>query len=387
MSRRNTKKIHLHNYTCDGKIIQAIMKQNQGWPYEVDGKASATLFLHLKMFQKENGMEATGYIERGARSGEQLFSLAKGQHKDLQGFKHLGEAFVYSDINFASPTEVENWHIPPADLPSALKAIKTLQTVFDFPDMELRPAKVAMSDRGHAIFQPCLSPKYWLQKDGLISEDYPMSIYHRLHSTFSEAGFKVLEASPKGVTIESISKYEGAIDSKEKPQGMSKMSFGEKGIALLKGIEQLRLKPYDDQTGKEITDWIEEGITIGYGHLIKEESEWELYKDGITKEQAERLFKYDGQNYIDRVNASLKVKVTQQQFDALVILCYNIGKTGLASSSVIKLINDPAAKTPYASLEKAWKAWDKSQGKVNKGVINRRNAEWNIYSRGIYARW
>lgn len=163
------------------------------------------------------------------------------------------------------------------------------------------------------------------------------------------------------------------------------MSFSAKGQTLLKGIEQLRLKPYDDQTGKEITEWIG-GATIGYGRLI-EESDWDKYKDGITKEQADTLFKVDGEDYIDKVNVSLKVNVTQQEFDALVIFCYNIGEAGLSSSSVIKLINDPAAKTPYSSLEKAWKAWDKADGKVNNGVINRRSAEWNIYSKGIYARW
>lgn len=33
------------------------------------------------------------------------------------------------------------------------------------------------------------------------------------------------------------------------------------------------------------------------------------------------------------------------------------------------------------------KAWNKSQGKVNAGLTNRRAAEWRIYTSGIYARW
>lgn len=173
---------------------------------------------------------------------------------------------------------------------------------------------------------------------------------------------------------------------KEKHQSPATMILGPEGEALLKEIEQLRLKPYDDQTGKNISQWIG-GATIGYGHFIKEESEWDYYKEGITKEEADTLFMEDSQKYIDRVNESLDVKVSQQQFDALVILCYNIGKAGLATSSVIKLINNLDAKTPYTSLEKAWKAWDKSQGKVNEGLVNRRNAEWTIYSKGIYTRW
>ncbi len=164
------------------------------------------------------------------------------------------------------------------------------------------------------------------------------------------------------------------------------MSLGPEGVALLKGIEQLRLKPYDDQTGKSISKW-SWGATIGYGHLITKESEWVHYKEGITKEEADALFMEHSVKFIDQVNESLKVKVTQHQFDALVIFCFNIGETGLATSSVIKLINNPDAKTPYACLENAWKAWNKSQGAVNRGVVNRRKCEWNIYSKGIYARW
>lgn len=40
------------------------------------------------------------------------------------------------------------------------------------------------------------------------------------------------------------------------------------GQNLLKNIEKLRLKPYNDQNGKEITSYVK-GATIGYGHLIE----------------------------------------------------------------------------------------------------------------------
>ncbi|WP_218144007.1 glycoside hydrolase family protein, partial [Nitrosomonas marina] len=56
-------------------------------------------------------------------------------------------------------------------------------------------------------------------------------------------------------------------------------------------------------------------------------------------------------------------------------------------SSVLRMINNPSAKTRYPNLEMAWKAWRKSQGRVMQGLINRRNAEWRIYSEGVYERW
>lgn len=83
----------------------------------------------------------------------------------------------------------------------------------------------------------------------------------------------------------------------------------------------------------------------------------------------------------------VKTDIKKNKFDALIILIFNIGITAFKNSSVLKLINNPSAKTPYKNLELAWKAWNKSDHKINKGLINRRNAEWNVYTKGIYQRW
>ncbi|MFE8072578.1 hypothetical protein QQM79_16075 [Marinobacteraceae bacterium S3BR75-40.1] len=45
------------------------------------------------------------------------------------------------------------------------------------------------------------------------------------------------------------------------------LTLSAQGRALLKRLEGVRLKPYDDQTGLEITQWAA-GATIGVGHLI-----------------------------------------------------------------------------------------------------------------------
>jgi len=69
------------------------------------------------------------------------------------------------------------------------------------------------------------------------------------------------------------------------------------------------------------------------------------------------------------------------------MLAFNIGAGSFARSSVVKLVNDPTANSTYKSLEAAWKSWNKSQGKVMKGLDNRRQCEWDVYSRGVYNRW
>jgi GH24 family phage-related lysozyme (muramidase) len=163
------------------------------------------------------------------------------------------------------------------------------------------------------------------------------------------------------------------------------MFLGQKGINLLKSSEELAITPYDDQTGKDITIWIE-GATIGYGHLIAK-SNWSKYKYGLTEAEALALFKADLSPFVNTVKNKVKVGVTQNEFDALVILAFNIGEAGFSSSSVLKMVNNPLATTSYATLEKAWKAWDKSQGKVSRGLINRRQSEWNIYNKGVYVKW
>ena len=162
-------------------------------------------------------------------------------------------------------------------------------------------------------------------------------------------------------------------------------SISEPGLNLLKSIESLATRPYDDQTGRDISTWVK-GATIGYGHLIAR-SDWDKYKNGISAATAEALFKNDLQPYVDSVNGHVKAQISQQQFDAMVILAFNIGTRGFASSSVLKLVNDPDAHTNYASLEDAWMAWNKSQGKVMRGLTHRRQAEWKIYSEGKYEKW
>lgn len=165
----------------------------------------------------------------------------------------------------------------------------------------------------------------------------------------------------------------------------STLTMSPEAVELLQAIETLRLQPYDDQTGEDIDVWVK-GATIGYGHLIAED-DWDTYKDGITAEQAADLFRADAEPFERTVGEVISVGVQQYEFDAMVILAFNIGRSGFRNSSVATLVNDPSAETSFATLEAAWKAWNKSQGRVNRGLVNRRDAEWRIYTSAIYARW
>lgn len=167
-------------------------------------------------------------------------------------------------------------------------------------------------------------------------------------------------------------------------------SLSDKGIKLLMDIEQLRLKPYDDQTGKEISSY-EKGATIGYGYLIPR-NEWNSYKNGINESEAKELFHSVLKPFEKSTFDIITIPVTQQQFDALVMLNYNIGYGQFKSSSVAAIltcgssviINNYRYRT---SFDDAWKAFNKSQGHAMQGLNNRRQAEIDVYLDGVYEKW
>ena len=165
----------------------------------------------------------------------------------------------------------------------------------------------------------------------------------------------------------------------------SGLFFSDDGLELLKSAESIFLKPYNDQTGKPTSVWVP-GATIGYGHLITQ-NQWATYQTGFSQEDAEALLVHDLAPSVTAVQNTITALVTQNEFDAMVILTFNIGTTGFNTSTVAKLVNNPDAESPYPTLKDAWMAWDRSQGNVMQGLVNRRNCEWNVFANAVYAPW
>lgn len=196
----------------------------------------------------------------------------------------------------------------------------------------------------------------------------------------------VASTVPQSSTSSTAAAAETALDTaRTAGQQPTELTMSEAGKRWLMEVEQLRLMPYDDQTGREITAWIE-GATIGYGYLIPD-YEWHFYREGIDREEAERLFEEGLVEYEQAVNSAIHVPMAQYEFDAAVAMAYNIGQRAFESSSAARLINDPAVAAPFSTLEEAWKAWNRSQGVLNRGLVNRRAAEWDMYSKGVYRKW
>lgn len=154
---------------------------------------------------------------------------------------------------------------------------------------------------------------------------------------------------------------------------MSHRKMSERGVEHLKLYEELRLKPYDDKTGKEVRslDECRGKPTIGLGHVILED-EKHLWK-GITEAQAEALFQKDLAPRERRVASLVKVPLTQAQFDTLVSFEFNTG--ALASSTLLRRLNEGQ----YASVPQQLGRWIYDDGVRSQGLYNRRQKEIRMW--------
>lgn len=164
------------------------------------------------------------------------------------------------------------------------------------------------------------------------------------------------------------------------------MDLSSEGVWLMKNYEMYKQYPYDDQTGRRITSHCK-GATIGYGHLLSRD-EFPKYTGGISEFEATRFFNIKIEDFIKPVRSYVKTKLTQGEFDALVMLTYNIGprndktQSGFYHSEILKIINGESV----ADLEKAWGTYVFSQGHIMQGLMNRRQSEWKVFNNNGYAK-
>jgi len=119
--------------------------------------------------------------------------------------------------------------------------------------------------------------------------------------------------------------------------------------------------------------------TIGIGHI-------EGVYDGmvITEEQMFDLFRKDVARYVNALNNSISVALSQRQYDALVSLCFNIGISGFKRSTVRRMLN----QGNYHKAADAFLMWNKVRDqerlRVVQGLTNRRQAEREMFLKGTY---
>lgn len=136
------------------------------------------------------------------------------------------------------------------------------------------------------------------------------------------------------------------------------MRISLKGINLIKRFEGLRLNAYQDVIGV----W-----TIGYGHVGPEAHPGAT----ITDDEATDLLHVDLRKFEDGINERVKVQLTQNQFDAVVSFCYNVGLGNFYKSTMLKAIN--AQSFTVAAMQ--FPLWANAGGKKVPTLVKRRAEE------------
>jgi lysozyme len=142
------------------------------------------------------------------------------------------------------------------------------------------------------------------------------------------------------------------------------MAIAKSTLSFITKEEGARNKAYKDSKGL----W-----TIGVGHLIKPD-EQHLITATLTDEQVEDLLKSDLKWCSEAVEKSVKVPLTQAQFDALYSLCFNIGETNFRKSTVLRKLNEG----DYQAAADAILMWNKPEV-----LINRRKRERDLFLSGL----
>lgn len=155
------------------------------------------------------------------------------------------------------------------------------------------------------------------------------------------------------------------------------MITGQGGLTLIKDIE--KLAEYEKINGKW-TGFIvayDDGSavpTIGYGHTgLVNGKPIVIGKTKITVAQAELFLTQDVKHFENSINTLVKVKLTQNQFDALMSFTYNNGAGGLQNlidSSGLNLGH--YAEVPYHLIQ-----YDKARNPKTKELE---------YSEGLHKR-
>lgn len=139
----------------------------------------------------------------------------------------------------------------------------------------------------------------------------------------------------------------------------------ERGYALIKEAEGLRLRAYPDPASGG-APW-----TIGYGHTGAEVHEGQE----ITAEEAETLLRKDITELALRVASSVTVPVNDNQFSALMSFTYNLGVGKLRGSTLLRKLN--AGDSQGAADE--FLRWTMPGSSVHAGLLARRQAERALF--------
>ena len=154
------------------------------------------------------------------------------------------------------------------------------------------------------------------------------------------------------------------------------MQMSDHGRDLLTQWEGFRSKVYDDGVGV---------ATIGVGHALTPDEKGAgvlnidgtpvPYANGLSRDQVVALLACDLHRYEDAINDVIAVDLAQNQFDALVSFCFNIGIGGFQGSTLLKHVNN----SNFDAVPGDFRMWENAGGQHSDGLANRRENEIKLW--------
>jgi lysozyme len=141
------------------------------------------------------------------------------------------------------------------------------------------------------------------------------------------------------------------------------------GLKLIKEFEGRKLAAYRDSVGV---------LTIGYGHTSMAGPPDVTPGLKISQYEAEEILAHDLGKYELAVARAVKVPLSDNQFAALVSLCFNIGPGAFAKSSLVRYLN----ARDYDEARAQFVRWNKAGNplRVLAGLTRRRLAEAALFA-------
>jgi lysozyme len=145
-------------------------------------------------------------------------------------------------------------------------------------------------------------------------------------------------------------------------------TINQQGLELIKSFEGFKSAPYLDSVSKP---------TIGYGSTFYEDGSKVTMRDQpIDEDRASQLMANKlNSEFCPGVEKLVKVKVSNNEFAAMVCLAYNIGLGNFAQSTVLRCMN----ALNRADAAHAFTLWNKAGGVVLPGLTRRRQAEMALF--------
>jgi len=155
------------------------------------------------------------------------------------------------------------------------------------------------------------------------------------------------------------------------------VKVSDQGKRKIREWEGSRARAYRDAGGK---------LTIGVGHLLTKselasgklwiQGQAVPYAAGLSDKQILDLLGQDLAGAEQAIKDGVDVELSQNQFDALVSFCFNVGRMAFKNSTLLRLLN----QEKYDELPAQLRRWVRCNGKVIQGLVSRREQEIELWN-------